>query len=299
MNYTNEINEIKKIAQEQDAIILSHYYCPPEVQEAAHFVGDSLGLAKCAAETKAKTIVFCGVHFMAETAAILCPEKKVVLVNAEAGCPMADMITGEALADRKKALPGAQVLTYVNSPASAKAESDACCTSANVVDMLRALESDTILMTPDQNLAAFAAKQVPEKKVIAWAGYCPVHHRLTAPEVLELKAKHPKAMVVAHPECRPEVLDIADFVGSTTAILKYCQESSTTEFIILTEEGVLHQLSKYPGKTYHFPENIVCEDMKKNTLAKLREALDPAAPATIVDPDIAARALASIKRMIG
>ncbi len=295
---TREIAALRRLAGERRAVILAHYYCLPEIQEAADFVGDSLGLSQTAAETEAEVIVFCGVHFMAETASILCPEKKVVLAGSGAGCPMADMITAPALVARKKELPGVRVLTYVNSPAAVKAESDLCCTSANVVKMLRSLDGDPVLMTPDQNLAAFAQKQVPEKKVVFWEGYCPIHHQLTAPVVAALKAGHPAAAVAAHPECRPEVLALADFVGSTTAILAYCKESPRSEFIVLTEEGVRHQLAKNPGKKFHFPENMVCWDMKKNTLESLRRALDPAAPEVRVPDDIRRRARAPIEKML-
>ncbi len=294
-----EIEAVRNLARERRAVILAHYYARPELQDAADFVGDSLGLSQTAAEAEAEVIVFCGVHFMAETASILCPKKKVVPVNAGAGCPMADMITAEALAARRKELPGVQVLTYVNSSAAVKAESDACCTSANVVDMLRSMESDTVLMTPDKNLAAFAQKRVPGKRVIAWEGWCPIHHHITAEMVLDLKKKHPGAPVAAHPECRPEVSELADFVGSTTAILKYCQESPASEIIVITEEGVRHQLAKNPGKIFHFPPNMVCEDMKKNTLEDLRRALDPAAPEVRVPDDIRALALAPIEKMMG
>lgn len=294
-----EIEAVRHLARERRAVILAHYYARPELQDAADFVGDSLGLSQVAAAAEAEVIVFCGVRFMAETASILCPGKKVVLVSAGAGCPMADMITAEALAARKKELPGVRVLTYVNSSAAVKAESDACCTSANVVDMLRSMEGDTVLMTPDKNLAAFAQKRVPEKKVIAWEGWCPIHHRITAQMVLDLQKKHPGAPVAAHPECRPEVSELADFVGSTTTILKYCQESPAPEIIVITEEGVRHQLAKNPGKTFHFPENMVCEDMKKNTLEDLRRALDPAAPEVRVPDDLRTRALAPIERMMG
>lgn len=292
-----EIAEIRQLAGDRKAIILAHYYCRPELHDAADYVGDSLGLSRTAAASEAEVIVFCGVRFMAETASILCPDKLVIAVDSEAGCPMADMITGPALAARKKEIPGVPVLTYVNSPAEAKAESDMCCTSANVVDKLRSFESGTVLMTPDRNLAAYAQKQVPEKKVLFWDGCCPVHDRLTAETVKALKAGHPEAPVLAHPECRPEVLELADFIGSTSAILARCQESPAGEFIILTEEGVAHQL-KDAGKKLYFPEGLICEDMKKNTLAGLRRALETLAPEVRVSGEMRRKALPSIEKML-
>jgi len=295
---TKEIAEIRQLARDRRAVILAHYYCRPEIQEAADFVGDSLGLSRTAAASEAEVIVFCGVHFMAETASILCPDKKVIAVEPEAGCPMADMITAQALAERKRQLPGVSVLTYVNSPAEVKAESDLCCTSANVVEVLRSMPGTEVLMTPDQNLAAFAQKLVPEKKILFWEGYCPVHHRLTADDVRALKAKHPEAKVTAHPECRPEVLELADFIGSTTAILGYCRQSPEREIIILTEEGVGHQLRDVAHKTFHFPENIVCEDMKKNTLAGLRRALETLSPEIRVSDEVRQKALSPIEKML-
>jgi len=292
-----EIEAIRQLAQDRQAIILAHYYCRPELQDAADYVGDSLGLARTAAGSPAKVIAFCGVHFMAETASILCPEKTVLAVNPKAGCPMADMITAEALAARRNELPGVQVLTYVNSPAEVKALSDMCCTSANVVDILNSMAADTVLMTPDQNLAAFALEKAPGKKVIAWEGYCPVHHRLRAEDIQALKATRPNAPVVAHPECRPEVLALADFIGSTTAILNYIRQTPGPEFIVVTEEGVAHQL-KDTGKICHFPPEMVCEDMKKNTLADLRRALETLSPEVRVPDHIRALALAPIEKML-
>ena len=293
-----EIQEIRSLARDRRAVILAHYYCPDEVQEAADYVGDSLGLAQAAAGTAAEVIIFAGVHFMAETASILCPDKKVVLVDPGAGCPMADMITAAALAARKTELPGVEVLTYVNSPAEVKALSDSCCTSSNVVDALRAMKSETVLMTPDQNLAAYAQKQVPEKKVLAWEGFCPIHHNLSLEAVRELKGAHPGARALAHPECRPEVLALADFIGSTTAIIKEAGADSSREFIVLTEIGVRRQLTlDNPEKLFYFPEGLVCPDMKKNTLLDLRRALETLTPEVKVSGDVRRRALTAIEKM--
>ena len=293
----DSLAEVRSLARKRRAVILAHYYCPDEVQEAADYVGDSLGLAQAAAATEAEVIIFAGVHFMAETASILCPDKKVVLAHPEAGCPMADMITAADLAARRAELPGVEVLTYVNSPAEVKALSDSCCTSANVVAALRAMKSDTVLMTPDWNLAAYAQKLVPEKKVLTWDGCCPVHHRLRLETVRELKASHPNARVLAHPECRPEVLDLADFIGSTSAIIKEARAASSQEFIVLTEIGVRRRLAlDSPEKLFYFPE-MLCPNMKKNTLAALRRAAETLAPEIKVSGDIRRRALRAIEKM--
>lgn len=293
------IAEIRNLAARRRAIILSHYYCRPEVQDAADFVGDSLGLSQTAADSEAEVIIFAGVHFMAETASILCPGKVIVLANGGAGCPMADMITAEALAARKKEMPDAEVLTYVNSPAEVKALSDVCCTSANVVPVLESMPAARVLMTPDQNLAAFAAGLVREKEVIAWEGYCPVHHKLRAGDVARLKAEHSEALVAAHPECRPEVLEQADFVGSTTAILNYLKNAPGKEFIVFTEEGVRHKLLKdNPDKVFYFPDGTICEDMKKITLSDLKTALETLRPEVRVSAEIRKRALSPIEKML-
>ena len=291
--------DIKSLAHERRAVILAHYYCPDEVQEAADYVGDSLGLSQTAAVTPAEIIIFAGVHFMAETASILCPDKKVVLVDSEAGCPMADMITARDLAARKAELPGVEVLTYVNSPAEVKALSDLCCTSANVVAALRSMKSETVLMTPDQNLAYYAQKQVPEKKVLAWDGLCPTHHRLRPETVRKQKKAHPGARVLAHPECRPDVLELADFIGSTSAIIKEARTCSAREFIIITETGVRRRLVlDSPDKVFHFPDGLLCPNMKKNSLAGLRRAVETLIPEIRVPEDIRGRALAAIEKMI-
>ena len=299
LDLEKRLAEIRQLTNQRQAIILAHYYCRPEVQDAADFVGDSLGLSQTAADTQAEIIVFAGVHFMAETASILCPEKTVILANAGAGCPMADMVTAKDLAARKKELPEAQVLTYVNSPAAVKALSDVCCTSANVGPMLKAMNSRTVLMTPDRNLAAFAQSRVAEKEVIAWDGCCPIHDRLTKSDVAALKARYPGSVVAAHPECRPEVLAEADFIGSTSAILAHVAENSVHEFIVLTEEGVGHQLARLcPNKKIHFPENMICDDMKKITLADLKCALETLQPEVRVSEDIRQKALTPINKML-
>jgi quinolinate synthase len=292
--------KIDRLAKERQAVILSHYYCRPEIHEVAHFVGDSLGLSQEASRNPAKVIIFCGVHFMAETASLLCPDKTVILANIEAGCPMADMITPEALASRKKELGGIPVLTYVNSPAAVKAISDICCTSANVVAVLRSLPSKTILMTPDKNLAIHAQKFTPEKEVLTWPGFCPTHHRLSLPEIMSLKAAHPEAEVLAHPECQPKILKEAHVISSTSGLIKHAAESPKKEFIVLTEEGVLHPMrKKNPEKIFLTPATrMICPNMKKNLLENVVSALETLSPVIKVPEKIRLPALRAVDRMM-
>jgi quinolinate synthase len=263
-------------------------------------VGDSLGLSQEAARNPAKVIVFCGVHFMAETASILCPDKTVLLANIDAGCPMADMVASEDLAQRKKEIPGVPVLTYVNSPAAVKALSDICCTSANVVAVLRSLASKQVLMTPDKNLAIYAQKLVPEKEVLLWPGFCPTHHRLNLKEVEQLKRDNPDAVVVAHPECQPKILKLADVISSTSGLIKHCSESPKKKFIILTEQGVLHPLKKKnPNKTFLTPASeMICPNMKKVSLQNIIDALQTMTPVIEVAEEIRIPALKAVERMM-
>ncbi len=293
------IDDLRRLAQERHAVILAHYYCRPELQRAADVVGDSLGLSQAAADSQAEVIVFAGAHFMAETASLLCPDKIVVLAHGEAGCPMADMVDAAALARRRQQLPEAQVLTYVNSPAAVKALSDICCTSANAAAVLRSLDSRPVLMTPDRNLAAYVQSLCPERQVIAWDGYCPVHDSFSLQQLRQLKAAHPQALVAAHPECRPQVLAEADFIGSTSAIIQWAVQSPEREFIIATEEGVAYQLSqRCPDKIFHFPEGFICHDMKKARLSDLKRALETLQPRVSVREDIRRRALPAIEKML-
>jgi quinolinate synthase len=291
---------IRELARERDAIIIAHYYCVPDIHDVADFVGDSLGLSQEAARSPRKVIIFCGVHFMAETASILCPDKTVILANINAGCPMADMITAEDLQKRKDELPGVPVLTYVNSPADAKAISDICCTSANAVKVLRSLNSEKVLMTPDRNLAIYTQKQIPDTEVLLWPGFCPTHHRVNLGELRELKAGHPEAVVAAHPECQPKILAEADFIGSTSGIIKFCTESPAKEFVVLTEEGVIYPMrKKCPDKAFlTLKTPMVCPNMKKNTLEDVVGALENLAPVIKVPEDIRVPALRAVDRMM-
>jgi len=291
---------IRELAVARRAVILAHNYQCAEVQDVADFVGDSLGLSRAAAETEAEVILFCGVHFMAETAKLLAPGKIVVLPEAGAGCPMADMITGEKLAAWKAEYPGVPVVTYVNSTAEVKALTDVCCTSANAPQVVRSLGVDRVLFAPDRNLAAWVAEQVPEVEVIAWPGFCPTHERVTPDHVLAAIDAHPDAEVLAHPECRPEVLALADAVLSTSGMLRHAASSSAREFIVVTEEGLLHGLAKAtPGKRFFtLDPSPVCPNMKKTTLPKVLAALETLETRIEVPAEVAAAALASVERMI-
>ena len=291
--------KIRALLKEKNAILLAHNYVLPEVQDVADLCGDSLELSIKAAATDAETIVFCGVHFMAETASILSPEKTVLLPVAQAGCPMADMVTPESLAMRKAELPGVPVVTYVNSSAAVKALSDVCCTSANVVKVVNSLEAPEVLMTPDRNLAQYAASK-SDKKIHLWEGYCPFHNTLTAKTALAAKAKHPGALFLAHPECPPEVLAVADVVTSTSGMLRYAKESEASTFIIGTEVGILYPLSQQnPGKTF-IPASLemTCADMKRIHLADIVTCLETSQGEVKVPEAIRIPALSSVQKMI-
>jgi quinolinate synthase len=293
--------QIRALASEKRAVILAHNYQRAEVQDVADFVGDSLGLSRTAAETDADVIIFCGVHFMAETAKLLAPDKTVVLPVLDAGCPMADMITAEKLAAWKAEYPGVPVVTYVNSTAEVKALSDVCCTSANAPQVVRSLGIDRVLFAPDRNLAHWVAEQVPGVEVIAWQGFCPTHERIRAEHVIAAKDAHPDAEVLAHPECRPEVLALADAVLSTSGMLRRAAESPAAEFIVVTEEGLLHGLEKAaPGKRFFTLDPCpVCPNMKKTTLADVLRALQTLEPRIEVPDEVRARALTAVERMVG
>ena len=291
---------IRDLAARRHAVILAHNYQRAEVQDVADFVGDSLGLSRAAAATEAEVIIFCGVHFMAETAKLLAPGKIVVLPEPDAGCPMADMITGEKLAAWKADYPGVPVVTYVNSTAEVKALTDVCCTSANAPQVVRSLGADRILFAPDRNLAAWVAEQVPGVEVIAWQGFCPTHERIKPQHVLDAIDAHPDAEVLAHPECRPEVLVLADQVLSTSGMLRRATESPANEFIVVTEEGLLHGLQKAaPGKRFFTVDPCAtCPNMKKTTLEKVLASLETLEARIEVPEEIAAAALASVERMV-
>jgi len=292
-------NKVRDLLKTRRAIMLAHNYQRPEIQDTADLCGDSLELSIKAAQTDAEIIVFCGVHFMAETASIMSPEKTVLLPRMDAGCPMADMVTPEALTKKLKELPPMPVVTYVNSTAEVKALSTICCTSANVVKVVNSLDADEILMVPDKNLAKYAALHT-KKKLHYWNGYCPVHDMLTPEIVLQAKKKHPEAVFMAHPECRPEVLELADVVLSTSGMIRYAGESESKSFIVGTETGILHQLKKAnPSKKFYpvSPE-MECSDMKKITLEDVARSLENMEGEVKVPEDIRIPAKEAVRKMI-
>ncbi len=275
MNIEALKNEIYKLKREKNALIVAHNYQIDEVQEIADFVGDSFYLSKVCAERPEEVIVFCGVHFMAESAKILSPHKKVLLPEIDAGCPLADMVTAEDVENLKKKYPDYSIVCYINSPASVKAKSDVICTSSNAVKIVREFPNDKIIFLPDKNLGSFVRKQVPEKDIILWEGFCITHYKIKKEDVEKAKSLHPNALVLVHPECRPEVVELADFVGSTKQIIDFATASKEKEFIIGTEMGVLYSLKKLnPDKKFYILHpGMICPNMKKNTLQSVRDAL--------------------------
>ncbi|MBI4644555.1 MAG: quinolinate synthase NadA [Deltaproteobacteria bacterium] len=301
MKLTAQQQEVRDWLEKRRAILLAHNYQPGEIQDIADVVGDSLELSMKAAQTTAEVIVFCGVHFMAETAAILCPDKTVLLPRLDVGCCLAESVTAAKLLARKAELPGVPVVTYVNSTAAVKAESDICCTSANAISVVNSLAAPRVLMIPDQNLALYAARHTAKEiEILTWEGWCNVHDGLSAEEVLEAKAAHPQAVFIAHPECNPEVVDLADFVRSTSGMLKYVQEAEAKEFIIGTEKGILHRMRKEnPAKVFYSPsKRLICRPMKRITLADVITALQENRHQITVPEDIRVRALNAVERML-
>jgi quinolinate synthase len=293
------IEAIKKLARQRNAIILAHNYQPPEIQEIADMCGDSLELSRKAARTDAEVIVFCGVHFMAETASILSPDKTVLLPRRDAGCLMADMITADALKAKLKTLPPMPVVTYVNSTADVKALSTVCCTSANVVQVVNSLEANEMLLAPDRNLAMYAASRTG-KKIHIWDGYCPTHERLLAEDVERARREHPGAVFLAHPECRPEILEMADLIASTSGMLKHVAEAPETEFIVGTEEGILHPMRKVNPHKHFYPAStkMICQDMKKIGIEDVLVSLREMSGEVKVPENIRVPALRAVQAMI-
>jgi len=294
-----KMDAISRLKERQEAVVLAHNYQDAAVQEVADLVGDSLELSRAAAELDCKAIVFAGVDFMAQTAAILSPEKRVVLTVANATCPMAHMIKAKDLRATKLLHPEAGVVCYVNSTADVKAESDICCTSANGVEVVNSMEQDQIIFVPDRNLAAFVARHT-SKEIIPGNGFCYAHDQFTADMVREAKAKHPNAVVLVHPECRAEVIDLADAVCSTSGMIREAQASDAQEFIIGTEVGMLHPLrAKMPGKEFHpLFTKAICHDMKKTDLSRVRQALETLEPRVVVPEPVASKARVAIQRML-
>ena len=300
MEQTQLRERIRGLAREKGAIILAHNYQRYEVQQAADLVGDSLGLSAKAAETDARMIVFAGVHFMAESAKILSPGKKVVMPRSDAGCPLADTITVEKLRALQAEHPGAPTVCYINSAAAIKAEVDVCCTSANMDKVVASLPERKVLFVPDGNMGRYLQKLLPEKQIITWKGVCPTHHRLRAEQVLEQNRLHPAAKFIAHPECRLEVIELADAVRSTTGFLRYAKESDATEFIIGTETGLIPRLeAENPGKRFYpASEAMVCPNMKMTNLEDVLAVLENEDNEILVPDDIRVRAVGALQRML-
>ena len=291
--------EIRALLKEKNALMLAHNYQRDEVQETADICGDSLALSRAAAKSDAEAIVFCGVHFMAESASILCPDKTVILPRLDAGCPMADMITAENLRKEKEKRPDVPVVAYVNTTAEVKALSDICCTSANAVKVVNSVKSDKVYMIPDRNLSMYVARTA-KKKMEWWNGYCPTHERLKPEEVLKLKEKHPEAVFACHPECRPEVIDLADHVCSTSGMYKFAKETKANTIIVGTEMGILYRLKKEnPGKKFILAsKSLICPNMKLITLEDVLEALQKMDRIVQVPEDIRIPAKKALDRML-
>jgi len=296
----NLVKEILAWKKKREAVILAHVYQPGEIQDIADFTGDSLFLSQQAAKTQAKVIVFCGVQFMAETASILSPEKIVLLPEIKAGCPLADMAPAEKVKSKIKELPETVVISYVNSSAVVKSLSDYCCTSANAVQIAQSIPAEKeILFLPDMNLADFTAKKA-KRKIIPWPGFCPTHHLLTREDVIKAKKLHPQALLLVHPECRPEVCDLADYIGSTRGIIEFASNNQAKEYIIATELGIFHPLKKNNPNKKFFPasENMICRNMKLITLEKVLYSLQNLEPRITVPEEIRKKSLKALNRMI-
>ena len=296
---TNQLSEkILKLKKEKNAIILAHLYQIPEIQEIADYVGDSYYLSQVARDAKEDLIIFCGVKFMAESAKVLSPEKTVILPAPNAGCPMADMAEVEDVEEMIEKYPDAFKVCYINSSYEVKALCDASVTSSSALKIIKNIPNKQILFLPDQNLGGYISEFFPEKEFILWRGFCPTHHRITAEDIIKAKEEHPNVKVLSHPECSKEVRDLSDYIGSTSGIINYATECEDKEFIIATEEGVLHQLKKKnPDKKFYFPEVMVCPNMKKTSLQDVYDALDGKKEEVNLDEEIRKKALTSLENM--
>jgi quinolinate synthase len=292
--------DILALKQERNAVIVAHNYQIDDVQALADVIGDSFALSKYCASVPQDVIVFCGVHFMAESAKILSPQKTVLLPEINAGCPMADMVTAEDLRALKRDHPNAAVVCYINTSAAVKAECDICCTSSNAVKVIQSMAEEEIIFVPDKNLGNYIAKKVPEKKMIIWDGYCVTHHRVTLEDVQKAKGAHPDAVLLVHPECRPEVVELADFVGSTRQIIDFAAASKEKKFIIGTEMGVLFSLKRNnPEKTFYLlSPGLICPNMKKTRLESVYSALKQMRYAIELAEEILVKARTSLERML-
>ena len=292
--------DILALKQERNAVIVAHNYQIDDVQAVADVIGDSFALSKYCASVPQDVIVFCGVHFMAESAKILSPQKTVLLPEINAGCPMADMVTAEDVRALKRNHPHAVVVCYINTSAAVKAESDICCTSSNAVKVIQSLAEEEIIFVPDKNLGNYIAKKVPEKRMIIWDGYCVTHHRVTLEDVQKAKKAHPDAVLLVHPECRPEVVELADFVGSTRQIIDFAAASKEKKFIIGTEMGVLFSLKRNnPEKTFYLAsQGLICPNMKKTRLESVYNALKQMRYTIELEEEIMIKARTTLERML-
>ncbi len=293
-------DQIREKKEEKDVVILAHYYQRPEIQDIADFVGDSLELSRTAASAPQGTILFCGVRFMAETAKILSPDKKVLTPYPLAGCLLADMAEPREVEEAKRRHPDAQVVAYVNVYAEIKALADIICTSANARKVMQSIEGEKVLFLPDRNLGAFHARAMKGKEIHLWDGYCPVHQRITPASIERVKRKHPDALVIVHPECPPDMTEKADFVGSTSQLLRFARESEAKQFIVGTEMGILHQMrKKAPDKEFLLPDPIpMCDQMKMITLERVHKAITEDIYSVLVEESVRAKAEKAIRRML-
>ncbi len=291
--------KIAGLKKERNAVILAHNYQLDEVQDVADYTGDSFELSRIAAQSEAAVIVFCGVHFMAESAAILSPEKTVLLPELAAGCPLADMVSPDALREYKQKHPDAAVATYINSSAAVKAESDICVTSANAVAVINSLEADRVIFVPDCNLAHYVSRRT-DKEIIPWHGYCITHHRVYPRDIERARQAHPEAVVIVHPECRPEVVALADEALGTGGMIRYARDTQAREIIVGTEMGMIYRLRKEcPDKTFYLlSTGLVCPNMKYTTLDKVAQSLEKMEHSITVPPEISEKAARALQRML-
>ncbi len=293
------IDEVEKLKKENDILLVAHNYQLGVIQDAADYTGDSFGLARKVTEKKAENVVFCGVDFMAESAVVLNPDKNIIHPEPKAQCPMAAMVDIDRLRQYKKDNPDAAVVSYVNTNVETKVESDICCTSSNAVKVVESLEQDKILFLPDKNLGSYIKRLVKDKTIDLWEGYCGTHDKISVKDIEVSLKEYPQAEVIVHPECQPEVIDLADFVGSTTGILKRAGESSSKEFIVGTEVEMGHRLRKEnPDKTFAFPGDPLCQNMKRITPEKVIRAMETLEPVVVIEEDLIKRAKKPLERMM-
>lgn len=296
----NKIELIKDLKKKKKAVILAHYYTEDEIQKIADYIGDSYFLSKKAKELKEQVIVMCGVYFMGESVKLLNPNKKVIIPDKSADCPMAHMATLKSINEMRKKYEDLSVVCYVNSTVQLKALSDVCVTSANAVDIVKKLPNRNIFFIPDKHLGNFVTSKVPEKNIIINDGYCPIHDRVEVKDIIELKEKYPQVLVMVHPECSQEILELADYIGSTSGIIDFVSKSKNQDFIICTEIGILYELkNKNPNKNFYSPKNkMECLDMKKITLDKIIQVLETEENEIILDLEVAERAKKPLEKML-